>query len=106
VFLIEAGGDHGAELEQVVPAQTFTAEEDAKMAWTFYINHYRNQTQGRRDSKYVYRLTDGTLYYGLEPPSRAKPLGTLYPRGATLGGSTQINALNWGAPSDNDVGIL
>lgn len=43
------------------------------MAWQFYINNYRNQTQGRRDSKYTYRLSDGTLYYGLDPPAGAEP---------------------------------
>ncbi|KAJ4162933.1 hypothetical protein NW754_014354 [Fusarium falciforme] len=38
-----------------------------------------------------------------EIPSR---LGTLYPRGATVGGSTQINAMNWAAASDKDWDLI
>ncbi|PVH97589.1 GMC oxidoreductase [Periconia macrospinosa] len=103
VFLIEAGGDQGLHPEQQVPGLSFASWGVYEgNSWNFYINHYRNQTQARRDSKYVYRLTDGSTYYGLDPPPGAEPLGTLYPRGATLGGSTQVNALNWAKPSDND----
>ncbi|KAH8649766.1 hypothetical protein BGZ61DRAFT_375946 [Ilyonectria robusta] len=106
VFLIEAGGDHGDDLIQEMPSRASTAIENSAMAWQFYINNYRNQTQGRRDSKYTYRLSDGTLYYGLDPPAGAEPLGTLYPRGATVGGSTQVNALNWAAASDKDWDLI
>ena len=30
-------------------------------------------------------------------------LGIVYPRGATVGGSTQVNAMNLGPPPDHEV---
>ncbi|CAI6333067.1 unnamed protein product [Periconia digitata] len=102
VFLIEAGADRGDTLPQMVPGLSTVASDDPEHAWSFWIRHYRNETQGRRDSKFTYRLPDGSLYYGLEPPPDAEPLGILYPRGATVGGSSQVNAQNWAKASDND----
>lgn len=29
-------------------------------------------------------------------------LGILYPRGSTLGGSSEVNGMNWALPPDND----
>lgn len=43
------------------------------MSWSFFVDHYANETQARRDSKYTYRLPNGTLYYGLEPEDGAEP---------------------------------
>lgn len=43
------------------------------MSWEFFISHYDNQTQARRDSKFTYRLANGTLWYGLDPPEGAEP---------------------------------
>lgn len=43
------------------------------MAWHFWVRHFRNETQGRRDSKFNYRLSDGSIYTGTEPPEGAEP---------------------------------
>ncbi|CAI6100052.1 unnamed protein product [Clonostachys chloroleuca] len=106
VFLIEAGGDHGTAPSQQMPALWPTSGEDPEMSWNFYIRYFANETQGRRDSKFSYRLEDGSIYYGLDPPSNATPLGTLYPRGATLGGSSQTNAMNFIKPRSADWDYL
>lgn len=39
------------------------------MAWHFWVRHYRNETQARRDSKFTYLLEDGSWYTGLDPPA-------------------------------------
>lgn len=89
------------------------------MSWQFFVNHFQNETQARRDSKYTYRLNNGSFYVGLDPPSDAKPyvtiqptmdekstnntrLGIFYPRGKALGGSSQVNAMNFALPPDED----
>ncbi|KAF4463126.1 choline dehydrogenase [Fusarium albosuccineum] len=102
VFLIEAGDDQGDTLLQRIPAMADAVSEEPSMSWSFYVNHYQNETQARRDSKFTYRLPNGTLWYGLDPPKGAEPLGILYPRGATIGGSTQLNAMNFALPPDSD----
>ncbi|KAH7118583.1 hypothetical protein B0J13DRAFT_599741 [Dactylonectria estremocensis] len=102
VLLLEAGGDDGDSLLQQIPAMADMVSEDPAMSWSFYVNHYQNETQARRDSKYTYRLPNGTLWYGLDPPEDAEPLGILYPRGATVGGSAQLNAMNFALPPDSD----
>ncbi|KAJ6783556.1 hypothetical protein PWT90_07710 [Aphanocladium album] len=102
VLLLEAGGDTGESLLQQVPAWSTLASETPGMAWSFFVNHYEDQAQAQRDNKYTYLLSNGSYYVGLDPPSDAKPLGILYPRGATVGGSSQVNAMNFALPPDND----
>ncbi|KAK7421136.1 hypothetical protein QQZ08_010066 [Neonectria magnoliae] len=98
VFLVEAGGNDGDTAIQQIPAAADIVAEDPEMSWSFFVNHYQNETQARRDSKFTYRLPNNTLW------SRAYfgRLGILYPRGATLGGSTQLNAMNFALPPDSD----
>ncbi|RWA06978.1 hypothetical protein EKO27_g8133 [Xylaria grammica] len=100
VFLIEAGGDHGDDILQTVPVMGAHAAEHPEMSWSFFVSHYRNQTQARRDNKFAYLLPNGTYYVGLDPPEEAEPVGLLYPRGATLGGSAQVNAAVFALPAD------
>ncbi|KAI0164001.1 alcohol oxidase [Xylariaceae sp. FL1272] len=100
VFLIEAGGDLGTTTTQECPAGA--PAENPEMSWRFFIRHYRDEAQAKRDTKFVYRLPDGQLYWGLDPPQDAEPLGTIYPRGATVGGSTQVNAMVYARARDSD----
>ncbi|KAH7112092.1 hypothetical protein B0J11DRAFT_554216 [Dendryphion nanum] len=102
VFLIEAGGDASDNFLQRIPQINAVAAETPPHSWQFYVEHFRNETQARRDPKYAYVQTNGSFYVGLRPPVGAKPQGILYPRGATLGGSSQVNAMNFVWAPDNE----
>ncbi|KAF2875129.1 hypothetical protein BDV95DRAFT_486246 [Massariosphaeria phaeospora] len=102
VFLIEAGGDASNSTVERLPQLSSIAAETPPHSWQFYVEHFQNETQARRDSKYAYLRTNGSYYVGLDPPAGARPLGILYPRGATLGGSSQVNAMNFAWAPDNE----
>jgi choline dehydrogenase len=72
------------------------------MSWRFFVNHYEDQEQAYRDSKYTWRTTNNTLYVGTSPPEGSEPLGILYPRTGTIGGCGNHNAMNFALPPDND----
>ncbi|KAH7382389.1 hypothetical protein DE146DRAFT_770349 [Phaeosphaeria sp. MPI-PUGE-AT-0046c] len=102
VFLIEAGGDHSEGILETIPQLNARAAESPGHSWQFYVEHFQNETQARRDSKYAYMQSDGSCYVGIDPPANATALGVLYPRGATLGGSSQVNAMNFIWAPDNE----
>lgn len=79
VLLLEAGtdGTHGPDSEiYSVPAFHGLAAEDPAMSWQFFVRHYADLEQQKRDAKYV-----------------AAQDGVFYPRAATLGGCTAHNAM-------------
>ncbi len=90
VLLLEAGGDPrlmtgGNEAQPGlnrlpddynVPAFHGFASENDAMRWDFFVRHYADDAQQRRDPKYV-----------------AAQDGVLYPRAGTLGGCTAHNAM-------------
>jgi choline dehydrogenase len=95
VVLLEAGGDPrqltggdpvdptGNRLPDTydVPAfHPFASENDA-LAWNFFVRHYDDDAQQRRDPKYRETWND------------RKVDGVLYPRAAALGGCTAHHAL-------------
>lgn len=84
VLLIEAGSDHRCPYYDV-PIMQARASEDAEMRWDFFVRHYDDDARQRRDDKFV-----------------AERDGVLYPRGATLGGSTAISALVTVYPHNSD----
>lgn len=47
--------------------------ETAGMGWGFFVSHYLNETQEYRDRYYSYRMQNGSLYTGLDPPAGAEP---------------------------------
>ncbi|KAH6962737.1 hypothetical protein DER45DRAFT_601372 [Fusarium avenaceum] len=102
VLLIDAGGDSGDDWVEKVPALNLLSTEFEDTRWNFYVNHYSDLNQQKRDSKMTYKKPDGSLYVGLDPPKDAKPLGVLYPRAGTLGGCTRHNALITVAAHDSD----
>ena len=99
VMLLEAGGDprrlqggdpidpDGNRLpdDYDVPVFHAMASENTAMAWNFFVRHYADTEQQRRDSKYVEAMD-----------------GVLYPRAGTLGGCTAHNALVLLAPHNAD----
>lgn len=102
MLVLEAGGDNGDDLEQVVPALHLLATEHEPMRWDFYVNHYPSLEDQRKDSKMTWRTADGELYVGTDPPSDAEPLGVLYPRSGTLGGCAAHNAMVTVYPHESD----
>ena len=104
VVLLEAGGDprlltggdaidpQGNRLpdDYDVPVFHAIASENNAMKWDFFIRHYQNDDQQRRDPKYVEEL-DGKRVDGV-----------LYPRAGTLGGCTTHNAMITIYPHDAD----
>ncbi|KAK8908900.1 hypothetical protein QC760_003245 [Botrytis cinerea] len=102
VLLIDAGEDHGDDIEMQVPALHVLASEYDPIRWDFFVHHYANETRQARDSKMTYQTTDGDFYVGLDPPEGATPLGILYPRTGTLGGCAEHNALITILPQETD----
>lgn len=84
VLLLEAGTDHSSGYYDV-PVMQARASEDPGMRWDFFVQHYSDPATQVRDSKFV--------------KDRG---GVLYPRGATLGGSTAISAMINIAPHHSD----
>ncbi|KAM0722724.1 hypothetical protein Q7P37_002165 [Cladosporium fusiforme] len=102
VFLIEAGGDNSEGIDQSIPARSRVAAETAPNSWQFFVEHFANETQAQRDLKYTYTLPNGSYHVGPNPPPDAEPAGIYYPRGATLGGSAQVNAMNFAWSPDRE----
>ncbi|TDD06339.1 GMC family oxidoreductase [Saccharopolyspora terrae] len=84
VLLLEAGDDHRCVYYDV-PVFHARASEDPGMRWDFFTRHFRDDAQQARDPKFT--------------PERG---GVLYPRGATLGGSTAISAMITVYPHNSD----
>jgi choline dehydrogenase len=86
VIVLEAGGDpQTSNGNYDVPAFHPFATEDPAMRWDFFVRHYADLAQQRRDPKFV-----------------AGEDGVWYPRAGTLGGCTAHNALIFLAPSPQD----
>ncbi|MGZ4571167.1 MAG: GMC family oxidoreductase [Blastococcus sp.] len=84
VLLLEAGLDPEDD-DYRVPAFHGRASESPPMSWPFFVRHYDDPAQQRRDEKYV-----------------AERDGVLYPRAGTLGGCTAHNAMITMYPHDAD----
>jgi choline dehydrogenase len=84
VLLLEAGGDDET-YDYQVPAFHARASEDESVAWNFFVRHYADDTQQKRDEKFQ--------------PARD---GVLYPRCATLGGCTAHSAMIVIYPHNSD----
>jgi choline dehydrogenase-like flavoprotein len=91
VLLLEAGGDpvklSDARLphDYRVPAFHAFASENPAMKWDFFVRHYANDEQQRRDCKF-----------------KSDQDGVLYPRAGTLGGCTAHNAMILVYPHNDD----
>jgi choline dehydrogenase-like flavoprotein len=84
VLLLEAGGDPDGYNYQV-PAFHPNASEEEDMSWRFFVRHYADEEQQRRDDKFV-----------------AEEGGIFYPRAAALGGCTAHNAMILVYPANSD----
>lgn len=84
VVVLEAGDDHECPYYSVPIMQAY-ASEDADMSWDFFVRHWDDDVQQRKDSKFV-----------------TSHDGVLYPRGSTIGGSTAVSAMVTMRPHDRD----
>ena len=90
VLLLEAGDHTGPNLTYDIPAFHPQASEDPDLSWSFMVDHYGSDpAQAARDTKLVY-------------DARGEAQGVFYPRGATVGGSTAVNAMITVTPHDSD----
>jgi choline dehydrogenase len=90
VLLLEAGGDPCAESDQgrymyEVPIFNGLSTEYKDCAWDYFVRHYADTAQQKRDTKFV-----------------EKEDGIWYPRAGTLGGCTAHNAMITVVPQDQD----
>ncbi|KAF2091594.1 GMC oxidoreductase [Saccharata proteae CBS 121410] len=92
VLMLEAGGDEGNTTQAKTPALHSIAAEYEPMRWDYFVHHYTDETQARRDTKMTYLTPEGEQYTGANPPEGSKVLGVLYPRAGTLGGCAEHNA--------------
>ncbi|GJC78656.1 oxygen-dependent choline dehydrogenase [Colletotrichum liriopes] len=102
VLLIDAGEDHGADPVVQVPAVHPYSSDHVPIKWDFFVDHYANDTQARRDTKMTYLTPAGDYYVGLDPPAGSVKKGILYPRTGALGGCSQHNALVTIKPTQKD----
>ncbi len=99
VLVLEAGGDphrlSGGDCldpdtdrlpaDYDVPAFHAFCSENAALSWDFFVRHYADEEQQRRDPKY-----------------RPQSGGVLYPRAGTLGGCSAHNAMIFVYPHNDD----
>jgi choline dehydrogenase-like flavoprotein len=89
VILLEAGGDPVAEKadgfpgDYRIPAFHPMASENPAMAWDYWVDHYADPAEAKRDWK-------------------RRDKGVFYPRAGTLGGCTAHNAMIFITPQDSD----
>ena len=84
VLLLEAGDD-AEPYEYKVPAFHPNASEHEDLSWQFFVRHYDDEAQQRRDAKFT--------------PEKN---GVFYPRASTLGGCTGHNAMIFVYPNNSD----
>ncbi|CZS96848.1 related to choline dehydrogenase [Rhynchosporium graminicola] len=99
VLLLE-GGDQstGAAGNNQYPPQ---------ITWDFFVKHYDDEERKLKHNLLTWRLKDGGYWVGNKNvPAGAKMLGIYYPRGATVGGSSMINAQVTFLPSESDWNFI
>ncbi|KAM6515070.1 hypothetical protein FSOLCH5_009309 [Fusarium solani] len=103
-LLLEAGDDESADPNSQVLAWGRAIGIAENLSWSFWVRHYDDDELTKQYQHLVWRLPNGDLWIGPGPtaPPGAEMVGVQYPRGATLGGSSIVNAGLTVLPSDSD----
>jgi len=94
VLLIEAGDE-----------SEVTVQDDPAATWDFFVEHYEDRAKTLKNNRVTWKTKEGRYWVGpgsSTPPEGSQYLGIYYPRGATLGGSSMINAMATLLPSDSE----
>ena len=87
VLLIEAGDSSTAGPGGQYPPT---------ITWDFFVKHYADDKKNKMNNHVVWKTTEGRYWVApgsATPPTGSTYLGIYYPRGATVGGSSMINAM-------------
>ncbi|POS75809.1 choline dehydrogenase [Diaporthe helianthi] len=94
VLLLEAGDNATEEPFGAYPVSS---------TWDFFVKHHEEEEKTMKFRFLTWRTTTGEYWVGNSgQPSGAELLGVYYPRGATVGGSSMINAMVAHLPPDSD----
>ncbi|KAK7968866.1 Choline dehydrogenase [Apiospora saccharicola] len=106
-LLLEAGDDESADPDTNV-ASFFKSTGIKDSLHCFYVKHYDDMTRTLKNDHLVWKKPNGELFVGPggTEPKGSEVLGVQYPRGATLGGSSIINAGGVHLPSDSDWNLI
>ncbi|KAK0619644.1 hypothetical protein B0T14DRAFT_519599 [Immersiella caudata] len=101
VLLLEAGDDQTSDVTTHILSLGFPLPTNR---WDFYVKMYSDAAQALKNDHLTWKRADGSLWVGngSAAPADASLLGVYYPRGATLGGSSVINAAGAVLPSRSD----
>ncbi|CAH0051640.1 unnamed protein product, partial [Clonostachys solani] len=107
ILLLDAGEDHGTDRQVQVPAVNPYASEYNPIRWDYFVNHFADEEQAVKDSKFTYQTPDGDYWAtldlsGQQPPEGSVKKGILYPRAGALGGCSVHNALIMVKATDKD----
>ncbi|GAB1314678.1 Glucose-methanol-choline oxidoreductase N-terminal domain-containing protein [Madurella fahalii] len=101
VLLLEAGDDQSADITTSILA---LGRATVANRWDFFVRQYSDDAKQLKNNHLTWQRADGSLWVGngSAAPADANLLGVYYPRGATLGGSSVINAGVAVLPSRSD----
>ncbi|KAF2875323.1 choline dehydrogenase [Massariosphaeria phaeospora] len=96
VLLLEAGD---------LSTQGNSGQYPPQITWDFFVKHYADEKRNMMSNHLVWKTSQGRYWVGAgssTPPAGSAFLGTYYPRGSSVGGSSMINAQCTWLPSDSD----
>jgi len=103
-LLLEAGEDESTLVATKALYLASAPGNGERLTWSYWVRHYDDIEMDKKYLHLVWKLVNGDLWVGptATAPAGAKMLGIQYPRGATLGGSSIVNAGLTLLPANSD----